>query len=49
MKVKQVTDASFKKYGKILTGIDFSEIYNVLEKIKYPETVEYAASFGPLE
>lgn len=23
MKVKQVTDASFKKYGKILTGIDF--------------------------
>ena len=26
MKVKQVTDASFKKYGKILTGIDFSEI-----------------------
>lgn len=38
MKVKQVTDASFKKYGKILTGIDFSEIYNVLEKIKYPET-----------
>ena len=22
MKVKQVTDASFKKYGKILTGID---------------------------
>ena len=44
MKVKQVTDASFKKYGKIFTGIDFSEIYNVLEKIKYPETVEYAAS-----
>ena len=49
MKVKQVTDTSFRKYGKILTGIDFSEIYNVLEKIKYPETVEYAASFGPLE
>ena len=49
MKVKKVTDTSFRKYGKILTGIDFSEIYNVLEEMDYPEDVEYAASFGPLE
>lgn len=49
MKVKQVTDTSFRKYGKILTGIDFSEIYNVLEGMDYPEDIEYAASFGPLE
>lgn len=49
MKVKQVTDTSFRKYGKILTGIDFSEIYNVLEEMDYPEDVEYTASFGPLE
>ena len=49
MKVKQVTDTSFRQYGKILTGIDFSEIYNVLEEMDYPEDVEYAASFGPLE
>ena len=49
MKVKQVTDTSFRKYGNILTGIDFSEIYNVLEEMDYPEDVEYAASFGPLE
>ena len=49
MKVKQVTDTSFRKYGKILTGIDFSEIYNVLEEMDYQEDVEYAASFGPLE
>lgn len=49
MKVKQVTDTSFRKYGKILTGIDFSEIYNVLEEMDYPEDVEYAASFGSLE
>lgn len=49
MKVKQVTDTFFRKYGKILTGIDFSEIYNVLEEMDYPEDVEYAASFGPLE
>ena len=49
MKVKQVTDTSFRKYGKILTGIDFSEIYNVLEEMDYPEDVESAASFGPLE
>ena len=49
MKVKQVTDTSFRKYGKILTGIDFSEIYNVLEEMDYPEDVEYSASFGPLE
>ena len=49
MKVKQVTDTSFRKYGKILTGIDFSEIYKVLEEMDYPEDVEYAAAFGPLE
>lgn len=49
MKVNKVTDSSFRKYGKILTGIDFSEIYNVLEKIDYPDGVEYAASFGTLE
>lgn len=49
MKVKQVTDTSFRKYGKILTGIDFSEIYNVLEEMDYPEDIEYTASFGPLE
>ena len=49
MKVKQATDTSLRKYGKILTGIDFSEIYNVLEEMDYPEDVEYAASFGPLE
>lgn len=49
MKVKQVTDTSFRKYGKILTGIDFSEIYNVLEEMDYPEDIEYAASFGLLE
>ena len=49
MKVKQVTDTSFRKYGKILTGIDFSEIYNVLEEMDYQEDIEYAASFGPLE
>ena len=49
MKVKQVTDTSFRKYGKILTGIDFSEIYNVLEEMDYPEDIEFAASFGPLE
>ena len=49
MKVKQVTDTSFRKYGKILTGIDFSEIYNVLEEMDYPEDIEKAASFGPLE
>ena len=41
MKVKQVTDTSFRKYGKILTGIDFSEIYNVLEEMDYPEDVEW--------
>ena len=49
MKVKQVTDTSFRKYGKILTGIDFSEIYNVLEEMDDGEDVAYAASFGPLE
>ena len=41
MKVKQVTDTSFRKYGKILTGIDFSEIYNVLEEMDYPEDIEF--------
>ncbi|MGI6153358.1 MAG: DUF4867 family protein [Christensenellaceae bacterium] len=31
MQIKSVTDTSFKKYGKIVTGFDFSELLETLE------------------
>ncbi|MBO4309864.1 MAG: DUF4867 family protein, partial [Lachnospiraceae bacterium] len=42
MEIKKVTDPSFKKYGKIIEGIDFSEILKNLEALPMPaEGVEY--------
>lgn len=49
MKIQKVTDASFKKYGRVLKDFDFTKIYEVLDGINCPAEVEYTASFGPLE
>lgn len=50
MEIKKVTDASFKKYGKIVEGIDFSEILKNLEALPMPaEGVEYFPGVEALE
>ncbi|MCQ2542709.1 MAG: DUF4867 family protein [Lachnospiraceae bacterium] len=50
MEIKKVTDASFKKYGKVIEGIDFSEILKNLEALPMPaEGVEYFPGVEALE
>lgn len=50
MKIYDVTDAKFKKYGKVVTGIDFSELVAKLEECTpLPEGVEYVPGMPELE
>lgn len=38
LNIKHITDAAFKKYGKILEGFDFSECFNIMENRNIPDT-----------
>ncbi|MBO5460285.1 MAG: DUF4867 family protein, partial [Ruminococcus sp.] len=44
MEIKKITDPAFKKYGKIIENIDFSELVAALEKTPAPEEVVYEPS-----
>lgn len=49
MQIKNVNDADFRKYGKVVKGIDFSSILEALEKFSMPEAVDYYPSVKELE
>ncbi len=50
MKIHNITDAEFKKYGCVLEGYDFSELREKLLKVKIPgDGIEYVASEPELE
>lgn len=50
MKIYDVTDERFKKYGKVVKGIDFSGLVKVMEEqTPLPEGVVYVPGFEPLE
>ena len=50
IKIQNVTDASFKKYGRVLTGeYDVTELMAEMEKTKAPEDVIYEPSVAELE
>lgn len=50
MKIYSVTDERFKKYGKVVKDIDFSELVQVMESsTPLPEGVEYVPSVACLE
>lgn len=50
MKIYSVTDERFRKYGKIVEGIDFSELIQKLEECTpLPEGVEYVPGLDKLE
>lgn len=50
MKIYDVTDERFKKYGRVLTGYDFTELCKVMEeKTPLPSDVAYEPSIPELE
>ncbi|MDO4320882.1 MAG: DUF4867 family protein [Lachnospiraceae bacterium] len=49
MEIKKVTDAAFKKYGRVVDNIDFSELVKKLEETPCTEEVVYEPSVKILE
>ena len=46
MEIKKVTDASFRKYGRVLTGIDFTELLAKMQETPCPADIMYRAVSG---
>ena len=49
MEIKKITDAAFRKYGRIIEGIDFGPLLGALRKTPDYEGVAYEASVPELE
>lgn len=50
MEIKQITDPAFRKYGRIVQGIDFSDLVEAIKsKTPLPEGVAYEPSIEALE
>ena len=49
MQILSVYDKAFRKYGKVIKNIDFSELVKELEKTPVPEGVVYKPSVEALE
>lgn len=49
MKILEVTDKAFRKYGRVITDIDFSELLEEMKHTPVPEDVVYEPSVAELE
>lgn len=49
MNIQSVTDASFRKYGKVLTGYDCSQLLKAMEHTPLPDDVIYVPGDEQLE
>lgn len=49
MKIFNVTDSEFKKYGQVLAGYDFTEIVEKMQETPLPDDVIYEPSIAELE
>ena len=49
MQIYDVTDPKFKKYGKVVTNIDFSGLVEAMQSTPLPEGVVYEPSVAELE
>lgn len=49
MKIYNVTDEQFKKYGKVMSGFDFTELAKAMEATPCPEDVVYEPGIAELE
>ncbi len=49
MKIQNVSDTAFKKYGKVITGLDCSDIIAAMAETPCPENVVYVPGAESLE
>ena len=49
MKIVEVTDPSFAKYGRVIEGLDTAELIGAMEKTPLPADVVYEPSEASLE
>ena len=49
MKIQNVTDDSFRRYGKVLAGYDFTELLREMKHTPVPEDVIYVPSVEEME
>lgn len=49
MKIYDITDLKFNKYGAVVQGYDFSELLAEMHRKPIPESIEYVASDPALE
>lgn len=49
MQIKSVEDSAFRSYGRVITGIDISELLEEMKKTPVPEDVIYVPSVSELE
>ena len=49
MKIQNVTDDSFRRYGKVLVGYDFTELLKEMKHTPVPEDVIYVPSVEEME
>lgn len=49
MKILSVTDEEFKKYGRIVDNVDFSELVKAMQETPCPENVVYVPGDAKLE
>ncbi|MDE7020863.1 MAG: DUF4867 family protein [Lachnospiraceae bacterium] len=50
MEIKKITDPSFRRYGRVIQGIDFSDLVEAIKKeTPLPEGVAYEPSIAALE
>lgn len=49
MKILKITDPAFKKYGRVIDNVDFTELLEAMKKTPIPEGVAYEPSVEVLE
>ena len=49
MEIKKITDAAFRKYGRVVKGVDFTELVEALKKTPDYEGVAFEPSVPELE
>ena len=49
MKIQQVTDASFRKYGRVIGEYDFTQLVETMENTPVTDEVVYEPSVEQLE